>query len=153
MEKEIINNIYHLYRNHIVTLVIFVLLGCVAILMSIWAIKAGVMKKNAHQILLLTIVILCSITLPIIQIIQMIPIRKDYKETSYVILQNATLTIITDATGVIDFTNQVTVVDSDKNNYNFKIQSDFNLDRGESYVGTIVYLKHSGFVIWYSLNP
>ena len=83
----------------------------------------------------------------------MIPIRKDYKETSYVILQNATMTIITDATGVIDFTNQVAVVDSDMNNYNFKIQTEFNLDRGESYVGTIVFLKHSGFVIWYALNP
>ena len=152
MEKEIIDNIYHLYRSHIVTLVIFVLLCCIGILISVGVMKFGLVESRTNRILLFSIVLLCSVLLLVIQLFQMIPVYADYQESSYIILDNATMTVTTDSSGIIDRTNQIVVVDADGNDYNLKLQSDFLLDRGISYTGTIVYLTHSGYVIWYNLN-
>ena len=152
MEKEIIDNIYQLYRSRIVTLAIFVLLCCIGILISVGVMKFGLVKSRTNRILLFSIVLLCSVLLLVIQLFQMIPVYADYQESSYIILDNATMTVTTDSSGIIDRTNQVVVVDADGNDYNLKLQSDFLLDRGISYTGTIVYLKHSGYVIWYNLN-
>ena len=153
MEKEIIDKIYHLYRSHIATLIIFVLLCCIGILVSIGVMKFGLIRSRTNRILLFSIVLLCSVLLPMIQLFQVIPVYADYRESSYMILDHATMTITTDSSGIIDRTNQVVVVDANGNDYHLKLQSDFLLDRGISYTGTIVYLKHSGYVIWYDLNP
>ena len=152
MEKEIMNNIFHLYRSHIVTLVLFFLLGGVCAFVSIGVIKFGLIKSIMQRILLLIAVLICSIILLVGQILQVIPIYTDYKKSSYIVLPNATMTIITDSSGTIDRTNQVIVVDSNANHYDLKLQSDFEFDRGQSYTGTIVYLEHSRFVIWYSFD-
>lgn len=152
MEKEIIDKIYHLYRSHIVTLVIFILLCCIGTLISVGVIRLGLVKSRTNRILLFSIVLLCSILLPVIQLFQIIPVYADYQESSYIVLDNATMTVTTDSSGIIDRTNQVFVVDANGNDYNLKLQSDFLLDRGINYTGTIVYLKHSGYVIWYDLD-
>lgn len=152
MKNEILDKIFHLYRGHIVTIIIFIVLCLVAVLISIGVIKFRLINSKVNRILLLSLVCLCSILLLSGQIIQLIPVHKDYKESSYIILEDATMTIVTESSGGLDRTNRVVVVDNDGNCYDFKLQSDYLLDNGHSYTGTIVYLKHSGYVIWYDIN-
>ena len=152
MEKEILSNINHLYKSHIVTAIIFLLLGCIAVFISIGVIKFELLKSTIGRIALLILVVVCSIALLTTQIILTVPIYRDREETSYVILENATMTIVTDSTGVIDRTNQVVVVDEKGNLYNFKMQNDLQLTKDYKYSGTIVYLKHSNYVVWYSFD-
>ena len=82
MEKEIIDKIYHLYRSHIVTLIIFVLLCCVGILISVGVMKFDLLKSKTKRILLFSTVLLCSVLLPVLQLFQMSPICADYQESS-----------------------------------------------------------------------
>ena len=152
MENEILYKIYHLYRSHIVTLIIFTLLCCVAVSISIGVIKFGLIKSKVNRVLLLSIVCLCSVLLLVAQIIQLVPVRLDYKESSYIILKDATMTVTTESSGGLDRINQVVVVDNDGKLYDLKLQSNYLFDSGNSYTGTIVYLKYSSFVIWYDID-
>ncbi len=155
MENEILDNIYHFYRSHIVNLIIYSILCCVAVLIAIGVIKFEVLNTKAKRILLLLVMCLCSILLIGMQIIELLPARADYKESSYIILENATMTITTEsssAAGGFDRTNNVVVIDKDGNRYKLQAQMDYVLDYGNSYTGTIVYLEHSGFVIWYNID-
>ena len=154
MENEILDNIYHLYRGHIVDLIIAIILCCVAILIAIGVIKFELLNTKIKCILLLLGACLCSILLIGMQIIELLPARADYKESSYIILENATMTIATESSsssGGLDRTNDVVVIDKDGNRYNLQIENYYVRDYG-SYTGTIVYLEHSGFVIWYNID-
>ena len=51
----------------------------------------------------------------------------------------------------IDYTNPVIVV-SNGNEYELKMQTDHALSTGRKYNGTIAYLKHSKYLIWYDLD-
>ena len=155
MENEILDNIYHLYRFYIINLIIYSILCCVAVLIAIGVIKFEVLNTKAKRILLLLVMCLCSILLLGMHIIELLPIRADYKESSYIILENATMTITTESSssaGSLARTNDVVVIDKDGNRYNLQIESDYVLKYGNSYTGTIVYLEHSGFVIWYNID-
>lgn len=151
MENEIISNIHHLYRSHIVTLILYLVVGGLAVLVSVGVVKYKLLSPT-NRILLLIFMIIGLIVLLAIQIKLIIPIYTDYKESSYVILENATMTLTTDASGTLDYTNQVFVTDETGNHYHLIIQQDRNLNRGQQYTGIIVYLKHSNYVIWYSFN-
>ena len=63
-----------------------------------------------------------------------------------------TITTEPSSSGGLDRTNNVVVIDKDGNRYNLQIRSDYVLKYGNSYTGTIVYLEHSGFVIWYNID-
>ena len=149
MEKEVINNIYHLYRSHIVTTILLLLLGCVAVLVSIGVVKYKVIQSTVKRITLLVFAAVCSILLLVIQIISIVPIYKDYKEQSYIILENASITIKDGSTGTIDKTNRVVVI-ADGNEYELKMQTDYSLSTEKTYTGTIAYLKHSKYLVWYN---
>ena len=154
MENEILDNIYHLYRLYIINLIIYSILCCVAVLIAIGVIKFEVLNTKAKRILLLLVMCLCSILLLGMQIIiDLLPIRADYKESSYIILENATMTIAAESSssGGLGRTNDVVVIDKDGNRYNLQIENYYVRDYG-SYTGTIVYLEHSGFVIWYNID-
>ena len=156
MENEILDNIYHLYRLYIINLIIYSILCCVAVLIAIGVIKFEVLNTKAKRILLLLVMCLCSILLLGMQIIiDLLPIRADYKESSYIILENATMTIVAESSssssGGLGRTNDVVVIDKDGNRYNLQIENYYVRDYG-SYTGTIVYLEHSGFVIWYNID-
>lgn len=153
MKNEILDNIYHLYRLYIINLIIYSILCCVAVLIAIGVIKFEVLNTKAKRILLLLVMCLCSILLLGMQIIiDLLPIRADYKESSYIILENATMTIAAESSsGGLGRTNDVVVIDKDGNRYNLQIENYYVRDYG-SYTGTIVYLEHSGFVIWYNID-
>ena len=55
------------------------------------------------------------------------------------------------SSGGLGRTNDVVVIDKDGNRYNLQIENYYVRDYG-SYTGTIVYLEHSGFVIWYNID-
>ncbi len=86
------------------------------------------------------------------QIIELLPVRADYKESSYIILENATMTVTGDLSSGLNRIHEVVVMDKDGNRYKLQAQMDYVLDYGNSYTGTIVYLEHSGFVIWYNID-
>ena len=147
MENEILDNIYHLYRGHIVDLIIAIILCCVAVLIAIGVIKFELLNTKIKCILLLLGACLCSILLIGMQIIELLPVRADYKESSYIILENATMTVTGDLSSGLNRIHEVVVMDKDGNRYKLQAQMDYVLDYGNSYTGTIVYLEHSGFVI------
>lgn len=152
MENEILDNIYHLYRGHIVDLIIAIILCCVAVLIAIGVIKFELLNTKIKCILLLLGACLCSILLIGMQIIELLPVRADYKESSYIILENATMTVTGDLSSGLNRIHEVVVMDKDGNRYKLQAQMDYVLDYGNSYTGTIVYLEHSGFVIWYNID-
>lgn len=152
MENEILDNIYHLYRGHIVDLIIAIILCCVAVLIAIGVIKFELLNTKIKCILLLLGACLCSILLIGMQIIELLPVRADYKESSYIILENATMTVTGDLSSGLNRIHEVVVMDKDGNRYKLQAQMDYVLDYGNSYTGTIAYLEHSGFVIWYNID-
>ena len=151
MEKEILNNIYRLYRGRIVELILFVLLSGVTVLVTIGAIKLELIESKVQRILLL---IICAgtIALPVIEFsTETTLIRADYKESSYIVLENATMTVTTDTvTSGLQRINHVSVIDNDGKCYDLMIDSNILISRGDKYTGTIVYLKHSNSVIWFA---
>ena len=147
MENEILDNIYHLYRLYIINLIIYSILCCVAVLIAIGVIKFELLNTKIKCILLLLGACLCSILLIGMQIIELLPVRADYKESSYIILENATMTVTGDLSSGLNRIHEVVVMDKDGNRYKLQAQMDYVLDYGNSYTGTIVYLEHSGFVI------
>ena len=152
MEKEIMDNIDHLYRGHILTLILFLFLGLVAVLIAVGAIRFGLIKPGVPRILLMSAVGLCFVFLLIIPTVELLPVRADYKESSYIVLEHATMTVTSESSGGLDRINHVIVTDKDGNRYHLKLQSDYRLGKGDSYTGTIAYLKHSDFVIWYDMD-
>ena len=152
MEKEILNNIYRLYRGRIVELILFVLLSGVTVLVTIGAIKLELIESKVQRILLL---IICAgtIALPVIEFsTETTLIRADYKESSYIVLENATMTVTTDTetSGVLRRVNHVIVIDNDGKCYDLMVDHNNLISRGDKYTGTIVYLKHSNYVIWFA---
>ena len=151
MEQEILNNIYRLYRGRIMDLILYVLFSGVTVLVIIGAIKWELIESKVQRILLL---IICAgtIALPVIEFsTETTLIRADYKESSYIVLENATMTVTTDTvTSGLQRINHVSVIDNDGKCYDLMIDSNILISRGDKYTGTIVYLKHSNYVIWFA---
>ena len=152
MEKYILNNIHQLYKSHIVTLILVLLLGCLTLLVVVGAIKFNLIKQLIWKFALLTATIVAVVAILLIQINSLIPVYKDYKELSYIVIEDASLTIKTEASGVIDRINTVIVDDGSGKTFELKMQSDLSLSWGCTYTGTIAYTINSGYVVWYSFN-
>ena len=152
MEKHILSNIHQLYRSHIITLILVLLLGCLTLLVVVGAIKFNLIKQLIWKFALLTATIVAVVAILLIQINSLIPVYKDYKELSYVVIEDASLTIKTEASGAIDRINTVIVDDGSGKTFELKMQSDLSLSWGCTYTGTIAYTINSGYVVWYSFN-
>ena len=152
MEKYILNNIHQLYKSHIVTLILVLLIGCLTLLVVVGAIKFNLIKLLIWKIALLTATIVAAVAIFLIQINSLIPVYKDYTELSYVVIEDASLTIKTEASGAIDRINTVIVDDGSGKTFELKMQSDLSLSWGCTYTGTIAYTINSGYVVWYSFN-
>lgn len=152
MEKQILNNIHQLYRSHIVTLILLLFLGCVALFVVVGVVKFRLIKPLIWKIVLIAVTIVSLVALLLIQINSLIPVYKDYKELSYIVVENATLTILTESSGIIDRTNTVLVDDNSGKTFELKMQSDLCLSFDSTYTGTIAYTINSGYVVWYSFD-
>ena len=151
MEQEILNNIYHLYRGRIINLILYMLFGGFAVLVTIGAIKLEWIESKVERILML---IICAavIALPVMEFsTETAPVRADYKESSYIVLENATMTVTTRTVDSgLRRVNHVSVIDNDGKCYDLMVDSNNLISRGDKYTGTIVYLKHSNYVIWFA---
>ena len=151
MEQEILNNIYRLYRGRIIDLILYVLFSGVTVLVILGAIKLEWIESKVERILML---IICAavIALPVIEFsTETAPVRADYKESSYIVLENATMTVTTRTVDSgLRRVNHVSVIDNDGKCYNLMVDSNDLISRGDKYTGTIVYLKHSNYVIWFA---
>ena len=152
MEKQILNNIHQLYRSHIVTLILLLLLGCVALFVVVGVVKFHLIKPLIWKTVIISVTIVSLVALLLIQINSLIPVYKDYKELSYIVVENATLTILTESSGIIDRTNTVLVDDGSGKKIELKMQSDLCLSFDSMYTGTIAYTINSGYVVWYSFD-
>ena len=153
MEQNILNNIEKIYRNHIITSVIIISLIVLAILVTIGVLKFKLIASKPGRIIITTLVIMGSILLLVLQLNSFYPIHKDYKESSYIIFENTEVVIMESSSfnSGIDYTNPVIVI-SNGNEYELKMQTDRALSTGRKYNGTIAYLKHSKYLIWYDLD-
>lgn len=151
MEQEILNNIYRLYRGRIMDLILYVLFSGVTVLVIIGAIKWELIESKVERILML---IICAavIALPVMEFsTETAPVRADYKESSYIVLENATMTVTTRTVDSgLRRVNHVSVIDNDGKCYDLMLDSNDLISRGDKYTGTIVYLKHSNYVIWFA---
>ena len=151
MEQAILNNIYHLYRSYIVTAILYLILAILIFIVGICVCKFKLMGSIRDRVIIMVIAFICSVGLIFIHILNTIPVYKDYKEQSYIVLENATITIKSGAIGNLDQFNRV-IVKSDGREMNLKIPSDPKLSTGIEYTGTIAYLEHSGYLIWYCFD-
>ena len=152
MEREIIDSIYHLFRSRLVTTIIDLTLVIVAMIIVVLVVKFKIVEPITHRVLLIVFISILSIVLLSMQFCNIHSIYKDYQGLSYNVLHNAKMVLRTPPGGVIDRENEVTVIDSAGTQYVFKMESDYNLELGVEYVGTVAYLEHSNYVIWYCFD-
>lgn len=153
MEKNILNNIDHLYRHALITTAIIIVLSILAILVAVGIIKFKLIASQTGRIVTVSLVVLGMVLLLVARFITIQPIYMDYKDNSYIVLENAEVTIRegTSFTSGIEYTNQVTVISSG-NYYELKMQTDYSLSTEKTYTGTVAYLKHSKYIVWYDLD-
>lgn len=151
MEERIIDNIDKLFRSHIINAILYLVLIIVAAFIVVGIIKLKVLNSKSKNIALSLTIAICAIGMISIQIITILPVYHDYTQQSYVIAENATMIVEDGSTGGIDPTNTVFLL-VDGNELALKMQTDYSLDTNERYVGTVAYLKHSKYVIWYSFE-
>lgn len=151
MENEIFDSVNHLYRSHIIDLGICLALIIAGVLVTIGVIKFKLLNTLKKQILLASVVAVCSVGLIILQAVPLYRLHKDYKEPSYVVLDDATLTVTANSSGFMN-QNSEAVVKVDGTEISLVMETDINLDVGKEYKGTVAYLEHSGYVIWYDFE-
>ncbi len=149
MEQEIIDGIYHLFRSRMAITILILLEVIVLALVITGTVK---WKLTKHPVLLVILVVICSIGLLTAQFTRIIPIHKDYVEQSYVVLYNVKLRLTTKPTDHFAYDPTVAVTDSSGTQYEFKIENDLFLELGVDYTGTIAYVPHSNYVVWYCFD-
>ena len=151
MREQILDNIYSLYRSRLITAIIFLVLIILAVVVILGVIKFDIVKSLKGRIVLIVTVVVCSVFLVISQIVTISPIYQDYRDSSYTVVDDATIVINGDSTGLIDRTNTVFLKTKNKE-YELIIQTDLKLDIDTEYVGSIAFLKHSKYIVWYDFE-
>jgi hypothetical protein len=159
MKSEILGNIYLLYRSHVIVLIMYVVLCCLCTAVAIGVVKFRLLDTRVKCIAVLLTVCIGDVILLGWRIKELIPVYADYKESSYVILEDATVTVSDKQSyhgfglNSLNATHKVVAVDGEGNSYDLIIrQSHWDFDFCHDYTGTLVYLKHSGHVVWYDVD-
>ena len=151
MENAIIENTARLLRSHCITALLFLCLIIAAVLVTVGVFRFKLIRSKAHRAVLSVMVAICSVGLILLQGFTIIPVYKDYTEQSYIVAEDAVLVVKDGSAGIVDHTNRVTLFVGAEE-LELKIQTDYSLDTEREYRGTVSYLKHSGYVIWYSVE-
>ena len=155
MEEYILSNIYHLYRYFVVTVIVVILLGCVALLVAVGVVKFNLIKPTIWKIVFVIVTVLSVVALLLLQIHSLILAYKDYKESSYVVIEDVSVTILPVRSYALGSTNTVLVDDGSGKTLELEMKSNYGLSigpTGSTYTGTIAYTVHSGYVVWYSFD-
>ncbi len=151
MKEQILENIYSLYKSHIVTAIILLALIVMTVIVTIGVIKLDLIKSSKGKFVLIATVIVCSVFLITSQLVTIVPIYKDYCDSSYIVVEDANVVIKGDSTGVLDRLSTVSVR-TRNGEFELNIQTDLKLDVDTEYVGTVVFLKHSKYIVWHELK-
>lgn len=151
MESAIVENIEKLYRGHIITAILYLFLIVAVFLVTVGVIKFKLLDSRWKNTLLISIVAVASVCLIVVELITISPVYKDYKEQSYIIIEDAKVMIKDHSSGGLDSTNNVVVYDGD-NEIVLKMQTDYSLNVWFEYTGKVAYLKHSNYLIWYEFD-
>lgn len=151
MKEQILENIYSLYKSHIVTAIILLALIVMTVIVTIGVIKLDLIKSSKGKFVLIATVIVCSVFLVTSQLVTIVPIYKDYCDSSYIVVEDANVVIKGDSTGVLDRLSTVSVR-TRNGEFELNIQTDLKLDVDTEYVGTVVFLKHSKYIVWHELK-
>lgn len=151
MKEQILENIYSLYKSHIVTAIILLALIVMTVIVTIGVIKLDLIKSSKGKFVLIATVIVCSVFLITSQLVTIVPIYKDYCDSSYIVVEDANVVIKGDSTGVLDRLSTVSVR-TRNGEFELNIQTDLKLDVDTKYVGTVVFLKHSKYIVWHELK-
>ncbi len=151
MEAAIIENVEKLYRGHIVTAILYLFLIVATALVTVCVIRFKLLNSRWKNVLLISLVAVASVILIVVQLVTISPVYKDYKEQSYVIIEDAKVIIKDHSSGGLDSTNSVVVYDGD-NEIVLKMQTDYSLNVWFEYTGKVAYLKNSNYLIWYEFD-
>lgn len=151
MKEQILENIYSLYKSHIVTAIILLALIVMTVIVTIGVIKLDLIKSSKGKFVLIATVIVCSVFLITSQLVTIVPIYKDYCDSSYIVVEDANVVIKGDSSGVLDRLSTVSVR-TRNGEFELNIQTDLKLDVDTEYVGTVVFLKHSKYIVWHDLK-
>ena len=151
MKEQILENIYSLYKSHIVTAIILLALIVMTVIVTIGVIKLDLIKSSKGKFVLIATVIVCSVFLITSQLVTIVPIYKDYCDSSYIVVEDANVVIKGDSTGILDRLSTVSVR-TRNGEFELNIQTDLKLDVDTEYVGTVVFLKHSKYIVWHELK-
>ena len=151
MKEQILENIYSLYKSHIVTAIILLALIVMTVIVTIGVIKLDLIKSSKGKFVLIATVIVRSVFLITSQLVTIVPIYKDYCDSSYIVVEDANVVIKGDSTGVLDRLSTVSVR-TRNGEFELNIQTDLKLDVDTEYVGTVVFLKHSKYIVWHELK-
>ena len=155
MEECILSNIYHLYRYFVVILIAAILLGCVTLLVVVGVVKFNLIKPTIWKIVFAIGNVLAIAVLWLFQIHSLILAYKDYKESSYVVIEDVSVTILPSRSDGLASINTVLVDDGSGKTLELGMKSNYGLSigsTGSTYTGTIAYTVHSGYVVWYSFD-
>ena len=151
MEASIVENIERLYRSYLITAFLYLGLIIAAGLVTFFVIRLGILDSKVKRIALILVVAICSAGLIVSQTVTIAPVHKDCTQRSYIVVENATMIVKDGSTGGIDSTNAVELwVNGGR--IDLKMQTDLTLDAETEYSGTVAYLEHSGFVVWFSFE-
>ncbi len=153
MREEIIDGLNDLYRLFKVEMIMTLILVGVLIIITILAFKLKLCNSLRNCIILAITTAICSVTIIILRIHDIIPVYNDYKEQSYIVVENAKVTLDEYgcySEGLHDVYDVFVVSGEDE--LTLRIIAETCLGNGIEYTGTIAYSEHSGYVIWFSLN-
>ena len=151
MKNVVIENIEKLFRSHIITFVLFLVLIIIYVLVTIGVLKFKILNSKRKNILLVSFVVIASSVLLILKIVDICPVYKDYKESAYIVIENAKVIVKDGSTGGIDSTNRVVIYDGEEQ-IRLKMQTDYSLDAEVEYTGDVAYLKNSNYLVWYDFG-
>ena len=151
MEQAIMEQVTKLYHSFLLTAALDLALIVVVWLVMIGVIKFKLIGNKTLQVLLIVGIAVCSVLLMVMQAIEIMPVYQDYKEQSYIVAEQTTMTVKDGSSGGIHSTNRVVLL-VDGQEMELKMRTDYSLTAEQEYVGTVAYLEHCGYVVWYSFD-
>lgn len=152
MEAEILESITRLFRSYVIDAVLYALLVLAAVAVTVGVLKFNLIKRKAGKVALVVLMAVCTLGMIAIQTMETIPVYRDYSEQSYVLVEDAEMVIKDGASGTpFNSTNRVVLI-IDGQETELKMQTDYALDTEKVYHGSVAYLEHSGYVVWYAFE-
>lgn len=138
------------YYSEVLILVLLVLLCIVAVIASVFCFKELVGNSRKKTLLIVLAACLCSAVLISIRVVAFLPVYKDYKNTSYIVEEDAQFYIIEGTNNPWEAKNEVLVTTSNGEEIKLTITNDHQFETDIALNGTVVYTKHSKHIVWFS---